>query len=264
MIKIMGVLNINEDSFFQGSRFNGQAAVARISQMIEEGAHIIDVGGVSSRPGSTAVSKEEEMRRIKPIIDAIYAHALYEKAQFSLDSYEPECLEYALSHGFSLANDITGLSNDDVARVVAKYGASVCIMHMQKDPQTMQDNPSYNNVVEEVESFFKERLAKAKRFGIRDVILDVGIGFGKSLKHNLALIHAYDCFAKFGCEMLIGASRKSMIDHIIKTPVDERLPGTLVLHVEALRKGASIIRCHDVKEHVQAVAVYQALRGEKQ
>lgn len=258
----MGVLNANEDSFFQGSRFNGQAALKRIEQMVNEGADIIDVGGVSSRPGSEAVSIEEEMARIKPIIDAIYEHKLYEKAQFSLDSYEPVCIEYALSHGFSIVNDITGLINDEVAKVAAKHGATVCIMHMQNDPTTMQQKPHYENVVEEVEAFFKERLAKAQSFGIKDVMLDVGIGFGKTLAHNIALINAHDRFVKLGCELLIGASRKSMIDHITPTPVEERLPGTLVLHVEAVRKGASIVRCHDVQEHKQALDVYQALKGE--
>lgn len=259
-IRLMGVLNINDDSFFMGSRFHGDAAIKHIRQMIADGADMIDVGGVSSRPGSAVVSEVEEMRRVKPVIDAIFEAKLYEEAMFSLDSYSPECLEYALSRGFRIVNDITGLKNDAVAEVAARYGAIVCIMHMQKNPQTMQQEPFYVDVVQEVEDFFKERLAKAKAFGINEVILDVGIGFGKTLAHNIALIQAHSRFARLGCDLLIGASRKTMIDHIISTPIDERLPGTLILHVEAVRQGANIVRCHDVKAHVQALAVYRALQ----
>ena len=165
-VRLMGVLNTNEDSFYKGSRFSGKEAVARAKKMIEEGAHIIDLGGISSRPGSAPVSADEELARIKPVVDAIYQERLYEKAVFSLDSYAPKCLVYALDHGFTFINDITGLANDEVAKVAAGYGAAVCIMHMQKEPATMQQNPTYDDVVQSVEDFFKERIAKATAFGI--------------------------------------------------------------------------------------------------
>jgi dihydropteroate synthase len=264
-LKIMGVINANDDSFFEGSRFQGGEAVKQIEKMIADGANIIDIGGVSSRPGSVYPGVEEELNRIKPIIDEIYHTKLYEKAVFSIDTFEAEVLEYALERGFKIANDITGLESDEYAKVSAKYGASVVIMHKKGTPENMQKNPFYENVVLEVDEFFKHRIEKAKSFGIKDIILDVGIGFGKRLEDNLALIKHMGHFLHFGYELLIGASRKSMIDMIMKkegvsTTPAERLPGTLILHTEAVRNGASIVRCHDVREHFQALKVYKELR----
>jgi len=256
---VMGIINTNEDSFFQGSRFKDEAALKHVECMIEEGATMIDLGGVSSRPGSLGVSEQEELSRVKPIIDLIFKHKLFEKAQFSLDSYSPLCLEYALTHGFSIVNDITALANDDVARVTAQYDATVILMHMQGDPKSMQHEPVYDNVMLEVDAFFEERIAKALHFGIKKIVLDVGIGFGKNLEHNLQLLKHHEHFLHFGYPLLVGASRKSMIDKIIPTPIDERLPGTLALHLKAYEHGASIIRAHDVKAHVQALSVLQAL-----
>ncbi|MEO1958487.1 MAG: dihydropteroate synthase, partial [Nautiliaceae bacterium] len=164
-VKIMGVINANDDSFFEGSRFKGADAIKAIEEMISDGAGIIDVGGVSSRPGSEYPGVEEELRRVKPIIDKIYKSRLYEKAIFSIDTFEPKVLEYALDRGFKIANDITGLENDEYAKVVAKYGASVVIMHKKGTPKDMQINPFYENVILEVDKFFEERIQKAKSFG---------------------------------------------------------------------------------------------------
>jgi len=256
---IMGIINTNEDSFFQGSRFSGELALKRIETMIDEGASIIDLGGVSSRPGSLSVSETEELVRVKPIIDLIYEHKLFQKARFSLDSYSPLCLEYALQRGFSIVNDITALANDGVARVAAKYDATVVLMHMQGEPSSMQHEPQYDNVVLEVDDFFKERIEKAKNFGITQIVLDVGIGFGKNLEHNLSLLKHHEHFLHFGYPLLFGASRKSMIDKIIPTPIAERLAGSLALHLKAYEHGATILRVHDVKEHMQALSVLRAL-----
>lgn len=258
-VTVMGVLNTNEDSFFQGSRFNADTALARIESMIEEGAGIIDVGGVSSRPGSVGVSEEEELSRIKPIVDCVYEKDLHTRARFSLDSYSPRCLEYALQRGFSIVNDITALSNDAVARVAAQYDATVILMHMQGSPVNMQEKPAYHNIILDVDVFFEERIEKAKRFGISKIVLDVGIGFGKTLEHNLQLLKHHEHFLHFGYPLLVGASRKSMIDAIIPTPIEERLAGTLALHLKAYEHGARILRAHDVKEHVQALRVLSAL-----
>lgn len=258
-VTVMGVVNTNEDSFFQKSRFVGEAALAHIEKMIEDGAGIIDLGGVSSRPGSIGVSDEEELSRVAPIIDLVFKEGLHHKAKFSLDSYSPVCLEYALQRGFSIVNDITALRNDEVAKVAAKYDATVVLMHMQGDPTTMQHRPHYDNVLLEVDQFFKERIEKAHHFGIQHIVLDVGIGFGKTLEHNLQLLKHHEHFLHFGYPLLVGASRKSMIHQIIETPVSERLPGTLALHMKAYEHGASIIRAHDVKEHVQALSVLKAL-----
>ena len=265
-LKIMGVINANDDSFFEGSRFKGKEAVRQIEKMIKEGAKIIDIGGVSSRPGSVYPGVEEELKRVKPIIDEIYNSKLYEKAIFSIDTFKPEVLEYALERGFKIANDITGLENDEYAKIAAKYNATVVIMHKKGNPKDMQKNPFYENVILEVDDFFSERIQKAKSFGIKDIILDVGIGFGKRLQDNLALIKHMEHFLHFGYELLIGASRKSMIDMImqkegISVPPADRLPGTLILHAEAVRNGASIVRCHDVKEHFQALKVFEELRN---
>ena len=264
-VKIMGVINANDDSFFEGSRFKGADAIKAIEKMISEGAKIIDIGGVSSRPGSEYPGVEEELRRVKPIIDEIYKNRLYEKAVFSIDTFEPKVLEYALDRGFKIANDITGLESDNYARVVAKYGASVVIMHKKGNPKDMQKNPFYENVILEVDEFFEKRIEKAKSFGIKDIILDVGIGFGKRLEDNLALIKHMEHFLHFGYELLIGASRKSMIDMIMQkrgifVSPSERLPGTLALHLEAVRNGASIVRAHDVAEHFQAIRVFEEIR----
>ncbi len=259
--KIMGIINANEDSFFKDSRFNGANAINKIEELICEGADIIDLGAVSSRPGSMKVEPKEELNRLKPILDTIYKEKLYEKAQFSLDSYEPMVIEYALNCGFSIINDITGLNNDEVAKLAGKYGAKVVIMHMQNTPLTMQENPYYEDVMLEVHQFFEQRLQKAKSFGVKDVILDVGIGFGKTLEHNLTLLKNHEHFKYFGCELLIGASRKSLINAIVPTLLEQRLPGTLAIHLEAIKSGASIVRCHDVKEHYQAIKIQEAIKN---
>ena len=260
-VSIMGILNANEDSFYHASRFQGTYAIERIETMIEEGADIIDLGGVSSRPGSIAVSPEEELSRVQPIIDAIYEQRLFEKASFSLDSYEPLVIHYALERGFRIVNDITGLENDEVARLCGAYNATAVVMHMQGTPQSMQENPSYASVISDVELFFRERIAKAESFEVKDIILDCGIGFGKHLEDNLSLITHQSHFLRLGKKLLVGASRKSLIDKISPSSSDERLGGSIALHLKALEEGASILRVHDVHEHVQAIKLWQALRG---
>ena len=259
--KIMGVINANDDSFFLGSRFQSDDAIAKIKEMMVDGTDIIDIGAVSSRPNADVVSQSEELKRIKPICDVIKSEKLYDKVSFSIDSYTPSVIEYALKSGFNLVNDITGASDEKVIELAVKYKAKICIMHMQGTPQTMQKNPEYKDVMVEVSDFFEERILKCEALGMKreDIILDVGIGFGKSLEHNLTLIKNMRHFKKFGCEVLVGASRKSMIDKIIPTPTKERLAGTLVIHIQAIENGASIVRCHDVKEHVQALAVMKSL-----
>ncbi len=259
--KIMGVLNANSDSFYDNSRIHRDNQAIMIERMIEEGADIIDIGAVSSRPGAKAVSEEEEFRRVKGIIDLIYLKGYSDKVKFSLDSYALKPLEYALDKGFTIINDITGLTSTKICQLAASYKATVIVMHMQGVPQTMQENPHYEHVIAEVDSFFRERIEKAESFGIRELILDIGLGFGKCLEHNLLLLKHLGHFRHFEKELLVGASRKSMIDHIYPTPITERLPGTLALHLKALDEGASILRVHDVKAHKQALSIYHALQG---
>ena len=259
--KIMGVLNANEDSFFKNSRFDNSEACQKIEKMIEDGANIIDIGAVSSRPGSLPVSENIELDRLKDIVQTIYQNKYYEKVDFSIDSFSPKVIEYVLNHGFKIVNDITGLQNDEVCKLVSKYNAQAVIMHMQNNQTNMQEAPFYEDVIVEIDDFFTKRLEKVKSFGVKDIVLDVGIGFGKTLEHNLLLLKNLEHFKHFGYELLIGASRKSMIDKIIPTEVINRLPGTLAIHLESIRNGASIIRCHDVKEHFQAIKVFEAIEN---
>ena len=259
--KIMGVLNANEDSFYKNSRFDNSQASFLIEKMIEDGANIIDIGAVSSKPGSIAVSADIELERIKEIVDTIYKSKYYEKVDFSIDSYSPKVIDYVLNHGFKIVNDITGLQDDEVCKITASYNATVVIMHMQNNPSNMQEEPFYENVILEIDEFFVNQINKAKDFGIKDIVLDVGIGFGKTLEHNLILLKNLEHFCHFGHELLIGASRKSMIDKIVPSLTEDRLPGTLAIHLESIRNGASIIRAHDVKEHFQAIKVFEAVNS---
>ncbi len=259
--QIMGVINANDDSFFAGSRFKAEGAIKQINTMIESGASIIDIGAVSSRPGADEVSGEDELARIKPICDIIQSEKLYEKATFSIDSTTPDVVEYALNRGFSLINDITGASDESIINLAVKYDVKLCIMHMQGTPKTMQKDPNYDDVMVEVSDFFEARISKCEALGLgrEKIILDVGIGFGKTLEHNLTLIKNMVHFKVFGCELLVGASRKSMIDKLIASTPEQRLPGTLAIHLKAVENGASIVRCHDVAEHQQALTVLRAM-----
>lgn len=257
--QVMGIINANDDSFYAQSRFSSKEAVNAIVKMIEEGAEIIDIGGVSSRPNAALVSAAEEMQRVQPILDAIKNEKLYERAAFSIDSYTPEVIEYALNSGFHIVNDITGLANDAVCKLCASYNAKAVIMHMQGTPQTMQKEPKYESILSDISIFFEERIQKAESFGVKDIILDVGIGFGKTLEDNLRLIKNLEHFLTLNKPLLVGASRKSLINAVTPADVFQRLAGTLALHLAAYENGASILRVHDVKEHVQALQVKTAL-----
>ena len=259
----MGIINANEDSFYKGSHFMATNAIEKIESMIAEGADIIDIGAVSSRPMASSVAVDEELLRIQDICDTIKAKKLFEKVIFSIDSYEPKVIEYALQSGFSLINDITGGCDERVINLAIKYDAKLCIMHMQGTPQTMQNAPHYEDVMLEVSDFFAKQIERCEALGLQrdQIILDVGIGFGKTLEHNIILIQNMKHFQKFSCQILIGASRKSMIDKIIPTAVENRLAGTLAIHLKAIANGASIVRCHDVCEHAQALRVWEALES---
>jgi len=255
--KPAGVANINSDSFNEQSRINTQNGVAKIEAMIEAGADYIDLGGVSSRPGSEYCGREEEFRRIKDIVEEIYKLNLHEKAKFSLDSFDEYCLEFALNHGFKMINDIT--ANANLATLAARYDAQFCMMHMQGDPATMQIAPKYNDLIGEISDFFEQKIVLARELGAKKIVLDVGIGFGKTAEQNLLLIKHLEHFLKFDCPLLVGASRKSVINHYYPSEVKDRLPGSLYLHLEAFRNGAQIIRTHDVTEHKQLFDMHEAM-----
>jgi dihydropteroate synthase len=260
-VEIMGVINANDDSFYSKSRFSEKDVLLKIEKMIEDGAKIIDIGGVSSAPNSKSVSAKDELERVGGIYKLIYDHKLYERVKFSADTFEPVVAKRALESGFSIINDIKGLESDELCRLIAEYDAQAVLMHMQGTPQTMQSDPHYDNLLSDIYSFFEKRIEKAQSLGVKDIVLDVGIGFGKTLEHNISLIKNLEHFLSLKKPLLVGASRKSMIDKIYKSEVKDRLPGTLEIHMESVRNGASIIRAHDVREHAQALAVHKALNA---
>ncbi|EAI4843195.1 dihydropteroate synthase [Campylobacter jejuni] len=257
--ELMAVINVNEDSFNAKSRVSEEDFEKRLNDFLALKPAYIDIGAVSSRPGSEYCGKEEEFKRLKKVLDLIYEKNYYEQAIFSLDSFDEYCLEYALNKGFKLINDITSLRNLNLAKLASKYEAKYCLMHMQNNPNNMQDNPSYEDLLDEMTLFFKEKLELLESFGVKESILDVGIGFGKSAGHNMILIKHLEHFLQFNKPLLIGASRKSVINAYFQSEIKDRLAGTLYLHLKAFENGASIIRVHDLYEHKQLFALAQAM-----
>ena len=260
---VMGVLNVTPDSFSDGGKFISlEAAMERAGQMIREGADLLDVGGESTRPGATPVSAEEEIRRVVPIIKQLAARL---QVPISVDTQKPEVARAALLAGASIVNDIAANRTDDAMwRAVAEFRAGYVVMHMQGTPQTMQLNPAYADVVREVDAFFAERLARMEQFGVRreQVVLDPGIGFGKTLEHNLQLLGALPRFIARDRPVLLGVSRKAFLGKLTSTdnPAD-RLPAALACAALAVRDGVQLLRVHDVRETVQAARVAEAIRG---
>lgn len=255
--EIMGILNVTPDSFYEESRVNEKNIIENINKIIEDGADYIDIGAQSTRPKAIQVGFEEENKRLKNIFKIIREQKLYENISFSIDSYYPEVMKNALDSGFNIINDITGLKNDETCKLAKSYKTKVVIMHMQNNPITMQNNPNYENVILEVDSFFKERIEKAESFNIEDIILDIGIGFGKTLNHNVELIKHLEHFTRFNYPLLVGASRKSLINDMHKSDTKDRLSGSISIHQKCLDNQASIIRCHDVMEHKQMMDVWE-------
>ncbi len=254
----MGILNVTPDSFSDGGlHHREERALTRAHDMLDEGADIIDVGGESSRPGAEPLTADEEWWRIGNVVE----DAARGGAQVSVDTYKPEVARKALSAGASMVNDITGLADERMMRLVAEHGCEVVVMHMQGTPATMQENPSYEDVVADVAAFFEERIDAARGANItkKNIILDPGIGFGKSAAHNLELIKRLDDFKSLGCRMLLGASRKSFIGAVTGADVEHRLPGSLAVAALAVEKGVDVLRVHDVIETVQAVRVAEAV-----
>lgn len=259
--ELMAVINVNEDSFNADSRVGYKDFEERLNAILALNPEYIDIGAVSSRPKSVYCGKEEEFRRLKNVLDLIYDKNYYEKAIFSLDSFDEYCLEYALNKGFKFINDISSLRNLNLAKLASKYNAKYCLMHMQNDPLTMQDDPRYDDLLDEMSSFFKEKLEILDALGVKESILDVGIGFGKSAEHNMILIKHLEHFLQFKKPLLVGASRKSVINAYYESEVKDRLAGTLYLHLKAFENGASIIRVHDLYEHKQLFAMANAMQS---
>jgi dihydropteroate synthase len=251
---VMGILNATPDSFHAASRVVVDDALRKAERMLEEDAAILDVGGMSTRPGSEAINEAEERRRVLPVIAAI--HARFPEAWISIDTYRSRVAQDAVEAGARLVNDISaGTLDPDMLHTVAILGVPYVAMHMQGTPATMQHDPRYEDVCAEVTRFLSERLSAARAAGIADVLLDPGFGFGKSTAHNHALLHGLERIATLGAPVLVGLSRKRMINEVLGITAAEALNGTTVLNTVALLKGAQVLRVHDVREAVQAVAL---------
>ena len=258
---VMGVLNVTPDSFSDGGRFLDPAeAVRQARRMAAEGAALIDVGGESTRPGAEPVEPGEELERVLPVIEAIVAEL---EVPVSVDTSKPEIMEAAFGAGAVMVNDVMALRAPGALEAVAASGAAVCLMHMQGQPRSMQAEPRYRDVVQDVHQFLSERVAACEAAGMdrSRLVIDPGFGFGKTLEHNLALLSALEAFTREGLPVLAGLSRKSMIGQITGRPTAERLAGSVVLAALAVERGASIIRAHDVAATLDAVKIAAAVRG---
>ncbi len=259
-VLIMGILNVTPDSFYDGGYyFEKEKAYKRADAIVSEGADIIDVGGMSTRPGSLPVDIDEEIKRIIPVIEYISKN---HNILISADTYRSEVAKRAVASGAHIINDISGLSMDTgMAGVVAKSSVSLVIMHIKGTPENMQKNPEYENVIDEIYDYLEEKANKAIKSGIEagKIIVDPGIGFGKKTEHNLKILNKVSEFKMLGYPVLIGASRKSFIGNVLDLDVEERLEGSLAASVCSVMGGANILRIHDVKETIRAVKIAKSI-----
>lgn len=257
--KVMGILNVTPDSFYPESRLMNEAEVLQLAeQMRQDGAAILDVGGLSTRPGAEEISVDEELHRVIPAIRKILKE--FPDAIVSIDTFRSKVAEEAVAAGATMVNDISaGRLDADFLTTIAKLKIPYVLMHMQGTPQTMQENPSYESVVNDVFNFLKKRLIQLNRLGIHDIILDPGFGFGKSVEHNYQLLKHLSVLRTLGLPVLAGLSRKSMICKVLHANPANALNGTTALHAVALLQGAKILRVHDVKEAVETIELMAAL-----
>lgn len=257
---LMGIVNVTPDSFSDGGSYaSAQAAIAHGKVLLEQGADILDIGGESTRPNATPVTIDEEIRRIVPVIEGLHGIAPY----ISADTRNAEAMAAAINAGANIINDVSALSHDSESiDVIAQSGVPVCLMHMQGTPQTMQISPLYDNVVDDVLYYLTQRIEYCIQKGVKEnqIILDVGIGFGKTLDHNLSLIKNLDRFHALGCPLLLGVSRKSFIAALSKNePPQDRVSGSIAAALWGFSKNVSVFRVHDVAATRQAFQVYQGI-----
>ena len=259
-VLLMGILNITPDSFYDGGYyFEKEKAYKRVETIVSEGAHIIDVGGMSTRPGSLPVDVDEEIKRIIPVIEHISKN---HDILISADTYRAEVARRAIASGAHIINDISGLSMDTgMAEVVGKNNVSLVIMHIKGTPENMQKNPEYVDVVDEIYDYIEDKANTAISSGVKHdkIIVDPGIGFGKTTEHNLEILNKVREFKMLGYPVLIGVSRKSFIGNLLNLPVEERLEGSLAAAVYLVIGGVNILRVHDVKETVRAVKIAKSI-----
>ncbi|MDN3237831.1 dihydropteroate synthase [Pseudomonas sp. WAC2] len=256
---VMGILNVTPDSFSDGGRFNTlDSALFHARALVSAGATLVDIGGESTRPGAPAVSEDEELSRVVPVVEAISKEL---DVIISVDTSSPQVMLESAKVGAGLINDVRALKRPGALEAAAATGLPVCLMHMQGEPGTMQQNPHYEDVVTDVIAFLSERVAACEKEGIRhdQLILDPGFGFAKTLEHNLVLFKRMPELFELALPLLVGVSRKSMIGAVLTKPVEERLYGSLALAALAVAKGASIIRVHDVEQTVDVIKMIAAV-----
>lgn len=256
----MGILNINEDSFFDGGKYNSiDKALLQTERMLSDGAFFIDIGAASSKPGSPIIKPEVELKKLLPILQALINQ--FPKTYFSIDTYNSKVAKEALNIGASMINDISaGRIDPEIFKTVADFRVPYVLMHMQGTPKSMQEQPQYNNITKEIKFDLIQQIQDATAQGITDLIIDPGFGFGKNIIHNYQLLRELNSLTDLNCPVLVGVSRKSMIYKVLKTGPDMALNGTTALHAWALERGASILRVHDVKEAKECIDLWTALQ----
>lgn len=257
--KIMGILNVTPDSFFDGGRYNVlDNALFQTEKMLKDGADIIDIGGMSSRPGAEIISTEEELKRVVPVVQTICQH--FPKAILSIDTVKSKVAKEAIEAGGHIVNDISaGQFDEKLYQTVADLNVPYILMHMNGTPKTMQNNPTYEDVVTHVTDFFIQEVGILRGLGVKDIILDVGFGFGKSIEHNYQLLKQLLDFKIFDLPLLVGVSRKSMIYKLLNINPEAALNATSALHMIALQNGGNLLRVHDVKEAKEVIKLWEQL-----
>ena len=255
---IMAVVNITPDSFYKDSRMELSRAIEHIEWLIQRGVEIIDIGGASSRPGSDLIDDEVELARLREIFAYIKEKRLFDQASFSIDSYNPKVVQAALQSGFKIINDVSGVSDCRMFELASSFDARLVLMHTQGTPKEMTKLTEYKDIFESMDQFFSARLEECAKYGIRDVILDIGFGFAKNTDQNLALVKNLAHFQRYDLPILVGASRKSSVQKIIDKDASNALCATLALHFLALQNGASILRVHDYEEHKDMIKIWEA------
>ena len=259
--KVMGILNVTPDSFYDGGKFkNDKGFLSQTEKLINEGATFIDIGAYSSRPGADFVSEKEEIDRLIPIVRLI--HETFPETPISIDSFRSNVIKESVQAGAAMVNDISaGILDPMMFESVGKLGVPYIMMHMRGTPQTMQQMSNYSNITKEFYSYFSERIHLARKHQIKDLIIDLGFGFSKTLDQNFKLLNSLDFYTNLNLPILAGVSRKSMIYKTLNTTADNALNGTSALHMIALEKGSKILRVHDVKEAIECIKLYKALKN---
>lgn len=259
--QLMAIINVTPDSFYASSRQDTTSAIDRIYALLEKKVEMIDIGAASSRPGSELLDAHIEIERLKGVVDQIYRHSLTKHCQFSIDTYNPQTADFALSHGFSIVNDVSGFAHSQMPKITAKHNATAILMHTKGTPKEMQNlTHTYTHLINDIDAFFACQIQLLRDEGVKNIVLDVGFGFAKNVAQNLEIIKNLAHFKHFGFPILVGASRKSTIGEITNRITEQRLSGTLALHLLALQNGANILRVHDEDEHIDMIKVYKALQ----